>query len=207
MNWKNLYGLTNRSATCSWKVVLYFHGNAGNVYTQKRQYELFEKLWVCFFAVDYPWYGKSGGKIKHISDLYKTWDELVMYVRSLWIKDDDIRIWWYSLWWWIASTVAQKYSFSHLVLQSTYTRLIEVAAAIYRMFPVKLLMKYDLESVETLKNYTWRLTVIHGTADRTVPYTHWSALYESYASEKQMVTFDGGHMLEDIGRISDELVF
>lgn len=194
--------LTNSSPTCDWndaKVVLYFHGNAGNIYTQARQYELFEKLGVCFFSIDYPGYGKSEGNISSVDALYAAGDLLVEYVRTQWISDDRLVVRGYSLWGGIASHVAQKYTISNLVLQSTYTRLSDIAAEIYRMFPVRSLISYDLESIDTLEEYMWRVVVIHGTSDMTIPYAHGLSLYESYGWEKAFVTFEGGHRLGELG--------
>ncbi len=52
------------------KTIIFFHGNAGNIYGRMDRMRLFDKFKVNALMIDYREYGMSSGKIKKENDLY-----------------------------------------------------------------------------------------------------------------------------------------
>ena len=79
-----------------------------------------------------------------------------------------------------------------LVLERTFDRLIDVAAAKYPYVPVKWLIKNRYDSRAKLTVYHGPLIVVHGTEDEVIPIAHGRRLYDSARCEpKQWIEVEG----------------
>lgn len=175
-------------------VILFFHGNWWNIYTQDLMYGIFYETKKCFLTVEYPWYGSYDSEISSIDDLYKIWDRWYSYLIDKWYTNQSIIPWWYSLGWWIASYVAHKYSTDQLVLQSTYTSLWSVAKFHFPFLPVKYLFKYNLETDILLEKYDGKVTIFHGKSDAIVSYEEALENFSVLSDENaELVPFDWWH--------------
>lgn len=79
-----------------------------------------------------------------------------------------------------------------VLLISPFTSLSKLAEKSYPLFPVELMLKTDLKNIEWLKNYSGSVLIIHGTADRVVPYEMGTRLFESLkTADKEKITIPG----------------
>lgn len=173
-------------------VVLFFHWNWWNIYTQKPIYKVFDTTGVCFFTIEYPWYWNYDGTIQSIEDLYMIWDIGFLELLDRGYTKDNIIVRWYSLWWWVASYIADKYWVDRLVLHSTYTSLWNIAKYHFPFLPVDLLFKYDFDTETLLGGYSWKVLIYHWTEDTIVPYSEWLKNH-SIHSESFVSFFSGTH--------------
>ena len=66
-----------------------------------------------------------------------------------------------------------------LILERTFDRLVDVAAAKYPVLPVPFLMSNRYDSIAKLTAYKGPLIQLHGTADALIPIEHAERLFQS----------------------------
>lgn len=159
------------------KLILYFHGNKGNMETVEEYAISFLENGYDVFIMDYRGFGKSEGVINNPNTLLE--DSIFWYD---WIKEQkgytDIVIVGKSLGSGLATYVASKRSSDMLMLITPYDKLVEVGQNLYPWFPVKFFMKYQIPSVSWLDKITAPIRIIHGTRDETIHPQRAKTLYE-----------------------------
>jgi fermentation-respiration switch protein FrsA (DUF1100 family) len=82
-----------------------------------------------------------------------------------------------------------------LVLERTFDRLVDVAAAQYPVIPVQLLMRNRYDSLDRLPRYRGPLIQLHGTRDQLIPIDRGKRLFAAArSSRKHFIAVPGlGH--------------
>ncbi|WP_411767390.1 alpha/beta hydrolase [Winogradskyella sp. A3E31] len=171
-------------------VVLYFHGNAGDLSRWGLIVEPFTKYNYDVIVMDYRTYGKSTGALSE-KNLYEDAQLFFGYTKEH-FDDKDIIIYGRSLGTGIASKLASQNNIQQLILETPYTTIVDVGKHRFPIFPVETLLKYKLPTVEYLKNVDCPITIFHGTADDVVPYKFGKELKEKYSNKIEMITIEGG---------------
>jgi fermentation-respiration switch protein FrsA (DUF1100 family) len=92
--------------------------------------------------------------------------------------------------------MAVTFPVAGLVLISGYTSLPDVGAAVYPFIPVRLLMRDRFDNIGKIARVAAPILILHGTADRTIPYGHATVLAAAAGNRAQVVPFEGsGHEL------------
>lgn len=174
-------------------IILYCHGNAGELDTWGHWGELLAKRYSYDVVVwDYRGYGKSTGKrgqLVMLDDSYLFYE----YCRKS-FDGNLITVYGRSLGGFFATHIAKEKPIKSLVLESTIATLLEVAQKKYFFLPVKWLLKYKFESTSNIASVTAPTFVIHGTDDDLVPFEHGQRLFElSKADKKGFFGIDGGN--------------
>ncbi|MEO1486997.1 MAG: alpha/beta fold hydrolase [Bacteroidota bacterium] len=175
------------------KLILYFHGNAGDLSRWGLVAEELLPLGYNVLIMDYRSYGKSTGSLsekalQQDAQLFYDWainhytpEEIVVYGRSLGGN--------------IATYVASQNPVNQLILETPFFNLADVAQARFPFLPLKSLLRYKMRSDEFIQKVDVPITIFHGTADRVVAYESGKKLFDSIPHEKK--TFytipDGGH--------------
>ncbi len=174
-------------------VVLFFHGNAGDLSRWGNLAEYFVKKQYNVLVMDYRTYGKSKGKLSEAA-LYYDAQYCYDYLKVRY-SEDEIIVYGRSLGSGLATNIASKNNPKQLILETPYYSILDVAQSRFPMFPVKQLLKYKLLSYQFIKDITCPILMLHGTNDQVVPYQSAKKLYE--ASPKAKTTFvtieDGTH--------------
>lgn len=173
-------------------VVLYFHGNAGDLSRWGQITSFFVKKNYDVIVMDYRTYGKSTGKI---SEQALFTDAQLFYNYALTHYDETlITVYGRSLGTGIATNIASNNKPNKLLLETPYYNLMDVAKNRFSFLPLKLLLRYEFPSSEFIQKVKCPITIFHGTEDRVVPYTSGVKLFETIPIEnKKMYTIDGGH--------------
>ncbi len=172
-------------------VVLYLHGNGGNLQSYlKRRNAFLERGWE-FFIFDYRGYGKSTGPLSEKgvdADAEAAWNylherygahEIVIYGQSLGSG--------------FAVRLAAKHTPRQLYLETPYTSLADVGAHDYPWLPVRWLINYPSESLAHVGKVKCPVIVMHGTEDKTIPYEQGQKMAAA-AVKSQLFTCPGaGH--------------
>lgn len=171
-------------------VILYFHGNAGDLSRWGEIATYFAHLKYDVIIMDYRTYGKSTGKLSE-QNLFE--DAQMFYEHTLQhYTEDEIIVYGRSLGTAIATHLSAHNKPSKLILETPFYNLYDVAKSRFPFLPLKLLLKYKLESNEHIKKVTCPVTIFHGTDDSIVPYDSGKKLFEEITSKKKFVTIDGG---------------
>ncbi|WP_323786838.1 alpha/beta hydrolase [Psychroserpens sp.] len=172
-------------------VILYFHGNAGDLSRWGIIGEHFVSLNYDVFIMDYRTYGKSKGKLSE-QGFYDDAEFCYNYLLKSY-TEEDIVLYGRSLGTGIATFLASKYQPKQLILETPYYSILDVAKHRFPMFPVKTLLKYEFPSNEFITNVECPILMLHGTDDTVIPYRSAEKL-KGVAPEKttSFITIEGG---------------
>lgn len=166
-------------------VILYFHGNAGDLSRWGIIAEYFVEKQYDVLVMDYRTYGKSIGKLSEQA-LYNDAQYCYDYLKDGYVES-DITIYGRSLGTGIACYVSSKNKPKQLILETPYHSVLDVAQSRFPMFPVNRLLKYKLPSYQYIKQVNCPILIFHGTEDAVVPFASAEKLYD--VSIKEQTTF------------------
>jgi fermentation-respiration switch protein FrsA (DUF1100 family) len=173
-------------------VILYFHGNAGDLSRWGTITEYFVKKGYDVLVMDYRTYGKSTGKLSELA-LYHDAQFCYDYLKERY-NESEITIYGRSLGTGIATYLASKHHPKQLIMETPYYSMVEVAKKRFPMFPVKQLLNYELPTFKFIKTVECPITMIHGTADKVIPIESAKKLYKSISNDKITLTIiEGGN--------------
>lgn len=173
-------------------VVLYFHGNAGNLDRWGKITENLVNWDFDVFVIDYRTYGKSIGKLSEEA-LYNDAQYCYDYLKKSY-EEKNIIIYGRSLGTGIASYLAHKNNPKKVFLEAPYFSIADVARRRFPIFPVSMLLKYKLPTNQYLKEVNCPIILIHGMADKVVPFKSGKKLVEMRLPNLNFVPIEeGGH--------------
>ncbi|MBQ4819118.1 alpha/beta hydrolase [Aquimarina sp. MMG016] len=172
-------------------VILYFHGNKGNLKRWGRITSFFANKQYDVIVMDYRGYGKSKGTISE-SNLYS--DAQLFYEYTLkHYSEDQIVLYGRSLGTGLATKVASENSPRHLILETPYYNMTDVVQRWLPVFPINYVLNYKFPSDEFIQKVKCQITIYHGTIDGVVAYKSGKRLFKSIPiPNKEMITVEGG---------------
>lgn len=174
-------------------VVLFCHGNAGNVTDRYELLRVLPRLGASVLVFDYRGYGKSEGAPHEAGVLADARAARKWLAQQTGVREQDIVLMGESLGGGIAVDLAAKDGARGLILEDTFTSLPDVAAFHYPWLPVRLAMRNRLNSLAIIKQYQGPLLMSHGDADTIVPYRFGKQLFDAANEPKQLVTQPGAN--------------
>lgn len=173
--------------------VLFFHGNAGNLSHRMGYLSMFYRLGYNTFIIDYRGYGQSSG-VPSESGTYRDAQAAWQYVTvKKGIAPSSIVLFGESLGGAVAAWLATRKEPGLLVLASAFTSVPDMGAKLYPFLPVRLLSRFDYDTLNYLQSVTCPVFVAHSPQDEIVPFTQGQALYEAAPGPKQFLELQGGH--------------
>lgn len=172
-------------------VLLFCHGNAGNIGHRLDTILLFNKLGLAVFIFDYRGYGESEGKPTETGtyeDSKAAWQYLV---EERQVDPDRIVVFGRSLGGSVASWLASRYTPGVLILESVFTSLPDVATVHYPYMPVRLMLRFKYNTVEYLSKVNCPTLIIHSRGDEITPFSHGQRLFEMAPEPKRFFELTG----------------
>jgi fermentation-respiration switch protein FrsA (DUF1100 family) len=174
-------------------VVLFTHGNGGNVTSRRHVVELFrDRMNATILVFDYRGYGRSSGVPTEAGVLEDARAARRWLAARTGIREDDVVLVGHSLGGGVAVDLAASDGARGLVLESTFTNLPDVAASHVPFLPVRAVMQARLDSVAKITAYRGPLLQVHNDPDKIVPYHLGRKLYAAANEPKQFITTTGG---------------
>ena len=173
--------------------VLFFHGNAGNNGDRVAEIKVLHSLGFAVMIVDYRGYGKSEGAPSESGtyfDAIAAWEHLTQ-ARGLPVQ--RIVIMGESIGGAVAIDLARRHSPGALVVQSSFTRLSDIAALHYPFLPVRWLLRHRYDSIDKVGAIACPKLFFHSTDDSLIPIGNGRALYAAAANPKDFVETPGDH--------------
>jgi fermentation-respiration switch protein FrsA (DUF1100 family) len=168
--------------------VLFFHGNGGNItHRMNSLVNLHRIVGVSTLILDYRGYGRSEGKPNEKGILLDARAARTWLAKRENIAEKEIVLMGESLGGGVAVDLAAQDGAKALVLVSTFNRLPDVAAYHYPAFPVKWLMRTQLDSERKIPNYRGPLLQYHGKKDTVVPFNFGKKLFDAANEPKELV--------------------
>tara|TARA_R110000850_G_scaffold277086_1_gene422521 strand:- start:266594 stop:267385 length:792 start_codon:yes stop_codon:yes gene_type:complete len=172
-------------------VLLYFHGNAGDLSRWGEITSYFTEFNLDVLVMDYRSYGKSTGTLSE-ELLYSDAQLFYDYLTERY-NESDITVYGRSLGSTFAAYVAANNSPGKLILETPFYSLASVAKKRFPIVPVSYLIKYEFKTHEFIKGVNCDIYFFHGTKDNVVPYASAEKLYEETPSKKkQFITIPNG---------------
>jgi len=177
-------------AGASKEVIIYFHGNAGDLRTWQHIATDFAGLGCNFFIIDYRGYGKSTGTISE-AGLYMDADAAYDYLIGRGFTPEQIIVYGRSIGTGVAADLASRRVCKGLILESPYTSMTALAGEKFPVLLPALILTYRLNTSDKLANVTAPVVFIHGMADGLIPPSHTETLYRQHAGRKLKILIPG----------------
>jgi len=149
-------------------VVLYFHGNLGNVIRYEKYANNFLKNGYEVWMPDYPGYGKTTGKLTE-ENMYRQAREVYNLAHSK-FSADRIFVYGKSLGSGVAAFIAAKKDCNTLILETPYYSIPDLFSTYAPIYPTGRMSHFKFAVGEYVKNIKEPVIIFHGTADKTIPY-------------------------------------
>jgi fermentation-respiration switch protein FrsA (DUF1100 family) len=193
---QTLHGWWIPAANPRAKVVLYLHGNSGNISTNMDGIAPLRELGYSVFMIDYRGYGKSSGGFPSEAGVYEDAEAAWNYlVGERGANPADLFIYGHSLGGAIAIDLALRHhEAAGLVVESSFSSIYDMAMldTRYALLPVDLLLNQRFDSIAKVGHLRLPVLYIHGTADETVPFEMGKALYRSTPAARGFVAVPAG---------------
>lgn len=163
-------------------VVLYYHGNAGELASWGRVVQKFVSRNYDVLVMDYRTYGKSTGKLSERA-MYSDAQMFYDYVSERY-SEDKIVVYGRSLGTTFATYVASINNPKKLILEAPFYSLEDVARSRLSIYPVKWFLKYRFPTHRFIPNVNTQIIIFHGTDDNMVGYDNSIKLSEIINPEK-----------------------
>jgi uncharacterized protein len=174
-------------------VLLFFHGNAGNISHRMDSIRIFRDLGLSILIVDYRGYGRSEGRPGEAGirkDAHAAW----MYLREERELDPaQIVVFGRSLGAAVAAELAALEQPAAVILESAFTSAADLGAEVYPWLPVRALLRHRYEVRDVLPTVDSPLLIAHSRDDEIVSFSHARRLLEAAHPDAVLLEMTGGH--------------
>jgi fermentation-respiration switch protein FrsA (DUF1100 family) len=181
------------SAPRARRVVLFCHGNAGNVSHRLDSLRIFHELGLAVLIFDYRGYGESEDRPSEAgtyADAQAAWrwlreergyrpDEIVLFGRSMGAA--------------VAAELATRVEPAAVILESAFTSVPDLAARFYWYVPVRWLARLHYPTLDRVTGIEAPLLVVHSRDDEIVPFEHGVAIHARANPPKSLLEIEGDH--------------
>jgi fermentation-respiration switch protein FrsA (DUF1100 family) len=175
------------------EVVLFLHGNGGNISHRGASIEIFNQLGLNVFIIDYRGYGNSEGSPSEkglYEDARTAWQYLIERRK---FKSEQIILFGRSIGAAVATKLAVEVEPERVILESAFSRSRDMADRVMPIISRVAVMRYPFNSMARIKNINARLLVLHSPDDEIIPYRLGEKLFQAANEPKQFVKLKGDH--------------
>lgn len=203
-NYEDVFVTVGKYSTHGWFVpaadeangtILFSHGNAGNIADRSESIGLFRELGYNVFIYDYGGYGRTSGKASEercYEDIRAAWRYLT---EERGIAPSDIVLFGRSLGGGPTAQLATEVQPRAVILESTFTSVADMASQQFPMFPARLLVRHEFDTISKVPRITAPILHIHSPEDDIIPYAHGQRLFEASTEPKTFLNLKGTHNL------------
>jgi fermentation-respiration switch protein FrsA (DUF1100 family) len=175
------------------RVVLFFHGNAGNISHRLDSIRQFHSLGLSVLIIDYRGYGQSSGRTSE-AGIYRDADAAWRYLtETRGTEPGDIVIFGRSLGASVAARLALRQQPAGLILESSFTSVPDIARELYPWLPVRWLSRLRHATRDYVRDARCPVLVVHSRDDEIIPYHHGEAIYAAANEPRHLLTLRGSH--------------
>ena len=174
-------------------VVLISHGNGGNISYRLGLYEIWLREGFSVMVYDYRGYGRSSGRPSEEG----TYQDAVAAYQ--WLRQekrfptDKIIAMGESLGGAVATELAVRQPIAALVLQSTFTRIIDIGKELFPFLPVETLSTINYDTRSKLPSVKIPKLILHSREDGMIPFHHAEKNHAACPEPKLFGEITGGH--------------
>ena len=186
-----LHGWWFETADPGTPVMIWFHGNAGNLTDRADMAVEHAKRGIAVFVFDYRGFGRSEGSTSE-SKIYRDALAAFDYVRARGAR--PIVLYGESIGGPYAAYVAKERKGVHcVILENSFPSLRDLGNALYHPLPLGWSAPFAMNTTAWLNQAGVPVLVMHGTRDAVIPYALGRKLYDGLRVPKEMLTSPAGH--------------
>jgi fermentation-respiration switch protein FrsA (DUF1100 family) len=175
------------------RVVLFLHGNAGNISHRRESIEIFHRLGTDVFIFDYRGYGQSGGSPSE-AGLYRDAAAAWRYLTDVRGRDPaQIVIFGRSLGGAVAARLASEVTAGGVILESTFNSARDFAHTAFPLLSRLVILRYEFDAARTLAHTRSPVLILHSPNDEIMPFELGRRLYQAAPEPRRFVTLRGDH--------------
>ncbi len=188
--------------------IVYFHGNGGNIGGRGYKANPLIDRGYGLLLVGYRGYGGNPGSPSE-EGLYADARAALRGLETAGVRPSSVVLYGESLGSGVATKMATEFSVAGVVLEALYTSVVDVAAGQYWYVPVRTLMKDRFDSLDRIGDINSPVLILHGDADRIIPFEHGVELFQAATEPKVFKRFEDGNHLDlfDRGAVDDIAAF
>ncbi|MEO8820166.1 MAG: alpha/beta hydrolase [Ginsengibacter sp.] len=171
-------------------VVIYFHGNSGNVIHYSKYVSNFTKNGYEVWIPDYPTFGKTNGALTE-KNMYNQAKEVYKLANSK-FPADSIIVYGKSLGSGVASYIAAKEKCKRLILETSFYSIPSLFSHYAPIYPTGRMSTFKFPVGEYLEDVKAPVTIFHGTKDETIPYQNAAKLKSVLKPGDEFITIENG---------------
>jgi fermentation-respiration switch protein FrsA (DUF1100 family) len=174
-------------------VVLFCHGNAGNISHRLDSIRIFHDLGLGVLIFDYRGYGRSEGEPDEKGtylDAEAAWDYLV---RAKGVDPARIVIFGRSLGSAVVAELALRRKAGALIIESGFTSVPDLGRKFFPHLPVRFISRFNYATIEKIDRIGIPKLFIHSPDDEIIPYEQGMRLFEKAGEPKEFLRIKGGH--------------
>lgn len=169
-------------------VMLWFHGNAGNLTDRAEMGQEFARRGISVFLFDYRGFGRSEGRVSE-NGIFK--DSLAAYDYVVSLGAKRIVLYGESIGGPYAAYVArERKGVRAVVIENSFPSLLALGNHFYKLGWVA---PFAMRTTDWLNRAGVPVLVMHGTRDGVIPYALGKQLYDGLRVRKEMLTSHAGH--------------
>lgn len=178
-------------------VVIYFHGNKGNITRYAKFANNFTKQGYEVWMEDYPGFGKSIG-VRNEEILYQQAAKIYTMALDTYTKEQII-IFGKSFGTGIAAQLASVKDCRRLILETPYYSIPDLFSCYALIYPVTNMTNYKIPTNQFLQKVKVPIIIFHGTDDGVIPYRCAVKLKAVLKPADEFITIEDGthHNLND----------
>ncbi len=186
------------------QVLLFFHGNAGNISHRLDSIRQFRSLGLSVLIIDYRGYGQSSGRTTE-KGIYRDADAAWRYLtEDRGISAGDIVIFGRSLGASVASRLAAHQQPLALIVESSFTSIPDIAQELYPWLPARWLSRLSHATRDYVGDVRCPVLVAHSRDDEIIPFHHGEAIFASANEPRTLLALRGTH---NDGYLRDERAY
>lgn len=175
------------------KVILFAHGNAGNISHRGESIRIFHQLGLSVLIFDYRGYGKSQGSPNEqgiYKDALAAWKYLTVQKK---IAAEDVIIFGRSLGGVVATQLSKQVQPGGLIIESSFASARDMAQRIFPFFHYLIYLRYQFNAEKYIKDISCPVLIMHSPEDDIIPYEFGKKLFLSANQPKQWFELRGDH--------------
>ncbi len=173
-------------------VVLFCHGNAGNISHRLETCQALLETGVGVFLFDYRGYGESGGKPSE-HGTYLDAEAAHAWLVAKGFPGSDIIAYGDSLGGGVVSELAVRKPLAGLVIQSSFTNIPDLGSQLYPWLPVRWLSTIKYDTRAKLPRIHVPVLIMHSRSDELVRFGHAQRNFAAANMPKLLWELNGGH--------------
>ena len=184
--------------TTSAQILVYFHGNAGNIADRASKALPYINAGFGVMLVGYRGYGGNPGDPTE-TGLYHDASAALKHLKSLGFNPNTWVLYGESLGSGVAVEMAERYAINNtpvgaLILEAPFTSMADAAAKHYPFIPARALVKDRYDSQSKIAKINTKLLILHRNLDRVVPFPLGKKLFDQASMPKHFHEVKGaGH--------------